>query len=70
MTHSNPIHDAHDTKTTVVTTGRSPTDASDSIRVETDDCAPTLNSASQLDSTRTGRQIRLTESGFVPASQL
>jgi len=70
MTHSNPIHDAHDTKTTVVTTGRSPTDASDSIRVETDDCAPTLNSASQLDSTRTGRQIRLTEFGFVPASQL
>ena len=70
MTHGDPARDAHDGKTTAVTIGRSPTGACDSIGVETDDCAPTLNSASQSDPTRIDRQVRLTEFGFVPASQL
>ena len=70
MIHSDPARDAHDGKTTAVTIGRSPTGACDSIGVETDDCVPTLNSASQSDPTRIDRQVRLTEFGFVPASQL
>ena len=47
MTHSNSAHDAPDAETTAVTTDHSPTGASNSIGVKTDDCAPMLNSASQ-----------------------
>ena len=70
MIHSNSAHDAPNAETTVVTTGHSPTEVNDSIRGETDGCAPTLNSASRSDSMRTDRQAHLTEFGFIPAFQL
>ena len=70
MIHSNSAHDAPDAETTAVTTGHSPTEINDSIRGETDGCAPTLNSASRSDSMRTDRQAHLTEFGFIPAFQL